>query len=94
MSDKSWRSQRKIVTMPGSRSTTPEVVLARTLEKARAGHIKGILIGIIWEDGGCSSDFSVMKVSEAIYALRVVSKDIDDIIFAEDNLKPVDDLRE
>jgi hypothetical protein len=82
----SWRSQRKIVTLPGAENHTPEVVLARTLEKARAGLLEGVVVAIAWKDGGASSDRSTMKVSSAAYALRVAEHDLDDIIFDDANM--------
>lgn len=77
----SWRSERKLVTMPVEGSATPEVVLARTFEKAKAGHIKAVVIGIVWKDGSVSSDHSKLKMGDALFALRVASQDLDDEIF-------------
>ena len=44
-----WRRKRKIATLPNVR-LTPVVALARTLEKAQAGRIKSVYIGIEWEE--------------------------------------------
>jgi len=75
--------------MPGSKNATPEVVLARTLEKAKAGLIKGVIVAIVWDDDGVSSDHSTMKVSQSLLALRVAQDDIDSLIFSAENLESV-----
>jgi hypothetical protein len=75
MSD--WRSERKIVAMPGVESATPEVILARTLEKARAGHIRGVVVGIVWNDGSVGSDHSALKMGDALFALHIARRDLD-----------------
>lgn len=72
----SWRTQRKIVSMPGAASATPEAILARTLEKARAGHIKGVVVGIVWNDGSAGSDHSAMNIGDALFALRIADRDV------------------
>ncbi len=81
-----FRKQRKIVTMPGSQNQTAEVVLARTLEKVRAGLIDGVVIAIDWKNGDASSDMSSMKVSDALYALRVAQHDLDRAMFDDDHI--------
>jgi hypothetical protein len=57
-----WIRRRKIATLPGVR-LTPQVVLARTLEKAAAGTIVGVYIGIEFKDGSFDADWSQMKCS-------------------------------
>ena len=79
MSD-SWKAERKIVTFPVKGSQTPEVVLVRTLEKARAGHIKQLAVVIVWDDEGESvaADWSEGKLSSLLFAaasLRIVVED-------------------
>ncbi len=46
-----WQRVRKIAHLPGTK-LTPEVVLARTLEKAQAGRIKSVVVVVEWMDGG------------------------------------------
>jgi len=65
-----WRTQRKIVTMPMGEANTPEVVLARTLEKAVAGHIRGIVVSILWDDESTGSDFSYLNPRDALYITK------------------------
>ena len=75
-----WRSERKIVTLPTKESHTPEVILARTLEKARAGKIRDVVVAIVWKDGAVSSDWSNMKLSDVFYALHISQLEIDEQI--------------
>lgn len=79
-----WKRERKIVAMPTKEAHTPEMVLARTFEKAKAGHIKGVVIGIVWKDGAVSSDFSTLKMGDALFALRVAHQDLDNLVFNEE----------
>lgn len=58
-----WERQRKIATLPNCRLTA-EVCLARTLEKAQAGRIKSVYIGIEFDDGSFDSDWSSMKCTD------------------------------
>ena len=52
---------KKIYHMPGTK-LTPEVVLARTLEKTP--RIKAVAVMIIWDDDSVDSDWSLMSASE------------------------------
>ena len=64
-----WKRKRKIVQMPGV-ARTPVNALAATLEKAQAGHIKSVYIGIEWDDGTFSGDWSQMPRRDlAVHAL-------------------------
>lgn len=75
-----WRRRRKIVHLPG---TVRDAVtaLASTLEKAQAGLINSVYIGIEWEDGTFVGDWSNMSrptlAAHAIVALRNVMNEID-----------------
>ena len=62
-----WRKQRKIARLPGA-VLSPEVALASTLEKARAGKIKAVVIVIQWGDETMDCEWSSMKVSELAMA--------------------------
>lgn len=66
-----WRRKRKIVALP-DKSVGPEVVLARTLEKATAGHIKSVYIAIEWTDGGFNNDWSTMKTTDMMMHQKVL----------------------
>lgn len=68
-----WQSVRKIATLPGV-MLTPELVLARNLEKAR-GHldymdhvanpkIKSVWVGIQWWDDSYAYDYSLMTLEQ------------------------------
>ena len=54
-----WLRQRKIAWITSTKRT-PDVCLAQTLEKARAGHIKSVYIGIQWDDDTYGGDWSSM----------------------------------
>lgn len=54
-----WRRVRKIAFLNHTRRT-PLVALAQTLEKAQAGKIKSVYIGIQWEDDTYAADWSNM----------------------------------
>lgn len=68
-----WKSVRKIATMPGV-VWTPEVVLARTLEKARAhidaaefcksAKVTSVYIGVQFSDGTYGYDYSRMSIEQ------------------------------
>ena len=70
MSD--WQRERKIVRLPGARLTA-ETVLASTLEKARAGHVKSVVVVIQWDDDTYDCDWSQQKISELCMASVVAS---------------------
>lgn len=55
-----WKRERKISTLPNC-EVTAEVALARALEKASAGFIKSVYIGIEWNDGTFVADWSSMR---------------------------------
>ena len=59
---------------------TPELVLARTLEKAKAGYIKSVVIGIVWDDDSVAADWSFGKLGQMLLALRVAETSLDDTI--------------
>ena len=79
------RAQRKIVHLP-STELTPEVVLARTLEKSQ--RIKSVAVLIEWmgdeqADGGVSCDWSQMRMREIVYLSTCFRQRIDGMM-AED----------
>lgn len=64
-----WVKHRKIAQMPGT-ERTPTNALASTLEKARAGRIKSVYLGIQWDDDTFCGDWSVMARKDlAVHAL-------------------------
>jgi hypothetical protein len=64
-----WLKERKIAQLPGT-ERTPVNALASTLEKAQAGHIKSVYIGIEWTDGTFCGDWSRMQTRDlAMHAL-------------------------
>lgn len=52
-----WRKVRKIAQLPGTKRTAINA-LAATLEKAKAGHIRSVYIGIQWSDDTFCGDWS------------------------------------
>jgi hypothetical protein len=64
-----WLRRRKIAQLPGTQRTAVNA-LAATLEKAQAGHIKSVYIGIQWDDDTFCGDWSVMPRKDlAVHAL-------------------------
>lgn len=64
-----WKRQRKIAQLPGTTRTAVNA-LASTLEKAQAGKIKSIYIGIQWDDDTFCGDWSSMPRKDlAVHAL-------------------------
>lgn len=61
-----WQRARKIAHLPGT-DITPELVLARTLEKAKAGHIKNVCIYVQWTDESVDFDYCTMKQSDLAF---------------------------
>ncbi len=60
-----WIRQRKIAWLKGTKRT-PDVALAQTLEKAQAGRIHSVYIGIEWDDGTFTGDWSQMKTTDLL----------------------------
>ena len=56
-----WRRQRKIAHLPGTR-LDPKTVLARSIEKS--ARMKGVLIGILWDDDTADIDWSCLSKSQ------------------------------
>lgn len=74
-----WLRQRKIAFLQHTKRT-PLVALAQTLEKAQAGKIKSVYIGIQWEDDTFVADWSSMTRSElASHALLAQSNALEEI---------------
>lgn len=73
-----WKKQRKLIALPG-KSESPELVLARTLEKARAGYIKSVAIAIVWNDdensGSVESDWSTGSLRDLLYSIEHLKLD-------------------
>lgn len=75
-----WKQQRKIALLPGA-VRTPEVALAQTLEKARAGHVKSVYVGIQWEDGTFVGDWSNMAVSDLALHAMTCQREAESVFF-------------
>ena len=75
-----WKEERTIVSFPGRDSETPVSVLARTLEKARAGHIKQVAVVIVLDDDeeSTSCDYSAGKLSMLLYGCESLRIGIND----------------
>lgn len=69
-----YRHRRKLVHLPGT-DLTPEVVLARTLQKC--SRIKQVAVVILWDDGTYDTDYSNMMVSELVLSARRLTADAD-----------------
>lgn len=77
-----WRWKRKIATLPGP--VTPDVALARTLEKAKAvvthedgstsPTISGVYIAIRWWDDNYAFDYSSMSVAEMLFHREMLDR--------------------
>lgn len=64
-----WLRRRKIAQLPGTTRTAVNA-LAATLEKAQAGKVKSVYIGIQWEDDTFCGDWSAMPRKDlAVHAL-------------------------
>ena len=59
-----WKKERKIVTHP-SAELTPQIILARSLDKAK--EMKAVVVLILWEDSSFDYDSSAMKFSELCF---------------------------
>lgn len=68
-----WYYLRKIASLPKARRT-PEVSLAQTLEKANAGKIKSVYIGIEWSDGTFCGDWSNMTLQTLAFHAAIADK--------------------
>ena len=71
------RAQRKILHLP-STPLTPEVVLARTLEKCPS--IKNVAVMIEWDDTDVSCDWSNMRMRDLVYLERCLQQRIADFM--------------
>ena len=69
--------ERKVVHLPGTR-LTPEVALARTMQKLPC--IKAVAIVIQWDDDTFDCDWSSMKTSELCMASKVLDRQVDDVL--------------
>ena len=66
---------RKVAHLPGTR-LTPDVVLARTMEKMP--HIKAVTVVIQWDDDTFDCDWSSMRTSELCMAAKVLDCNVDE----------------
>lgn len=69
--------ERKVVHLPGT-ILTPEVALARTMQKLP--RIKAVTIVIQWDDDTFDCDWSSMKTSELCMASKVLDRQVDEAI--------------
>lgn len=68
-----WLRQRKIAFLNHTKRT-PVVALAQSLEKAQAGRIKSVYIGIQWEDDSFDADWSNMPKHDLAMHTLVAQK--------------------
>lgn len=68
-----WRRKRKIVRMPGVK-LTPASVAASTLEMAKGGLVKNLVVAIEWQDGSVNVDWSLMPMSSAAWISKHVER--------------------
>lgn len=74
-----WRRKRKIAQLPSAERAVV-TALASTMEKAQAGHVKSVYIGIQWEDDTFDADWSSMTRADlAAHALVAQSKAMKEI---------------
>lgn len=80
-----WQQSRVIATMPNTR-LTPQVCLARTLEKSNAGKIESVYIGVQWADSKNQfvADWSSMPSWALSVHARLANRICDDIMFGGD----------
>ncbi len=76
-----WAKQRKIAHIGGGVKRDAVVTLAQTLEKAKAGRIQNVYIGICWDDGSFVGDWSNMPVSDLSLHARVCQREADMVFF-------------
>jgi hypothetical protein len=69
--------ERKVEHLPGTR-LTPDVVLARTMEKK--AQIKAVAVLIQWDDETFDMDWSQMKVSELCMAEKIFGIHVDEAL--------------
>lgn len=74
MSEEFSRKTRKIVHLTGTR-LSPEVVLARTLEKA--GRMKAVFVIVQWDDTTFDMDWSQVSISELCMASKILDRYVD-----------------
>lgn len=77
-----WLKTRKIAHLPGTK-LTPEVVLARTLEKAP--RIKSVVVVVMWDDDTFDTDWSQMQVSEFCMASKILDKEVGSRLVPDDD---------
>ena len=68
---------RKIIHLTGTK-LSPEVVLARTLEKAK--RMKGVFIVVQWDDFTFDMDWSQVSVSELCMAGKIFDRHVDQVL--------------
>ena len=75
--EKDWKHERKIATLPGV-DVTPQIVLARSLDKVKK--MQGVVVLIHWADGTWDEDHSAMKLSSLVWLERMFGIAITDEI--------------
>lgn len=73
VSRQGWRRVRKIAQLPGAKRTAVNA-LAATLEKAQAGMIRSVYIGIQWSDDTFCGDWSAMPRKDLTVHLLVAQQ--------------------
>lgn len=86
-----WQRVRTIATLPNVR-LTPQVVLARTAEKAEHAKLKSVYIGLHWADRDeFDYDYSMMPVRDLSMHRLVLERRLQNVAFDSDGnetLKP------
>ena len=77
-SEQQWKEHRKIATLPNNNAPSPELVLARSLEKAK--RMKGVVVLIHWDTGTWDEDHSAMKLSDLVWLERMFKVAVDEEI--------------
>lgn len=83
-----WLARRKVVTFPGQKSCNPVNVLARTLDKARAGEIKSVSVVIEWNDGTVQCDWSLTQVSILLMMAKMLEVSATRMLLSADDDEP------
>jgi hypothetical protein len=73
-----WLKQRKIAWLSNTKRTA-DVCLAQTLEKANAGRIKSVYIGIQWDDDTFVGDWSQMPLRDLLMHAKRCEAEADSV---------------
>ena len=77
-----WKKERKIVTHP-SAEITPQIVLARSLDKAKK--MRGVIVVIQWDDHTVDCDWSNMRLSDLCFLERRFHQEVEAVFHEGDH---------